>query len=195
MNRMNVRIWMTASQRRTLGLFCCMLVMLAGCTAGTVCMQNGTLEPLCQFCIRYGIRSETNNIFWGAVRQSGGILLTGFCLGLCAAGQPFLCLLLALQGFSTGCLLTDLIGEGFSQMILLRFVLTAVYAIAASFLLLLGLREAMRLSCVWIRACVQETEPLELRRRLRLYGVRFAVLFLLLLAAGGIYTLLLCILL
>ncbi|MBQ8687991.1 MAG: hypothetical protein IJ512_05530 [Ruminococcus sp.] len=193
MNRLNIRIWMTAAQRRTLALFCCMLLLTAGCAAGTICMEKNALEPLCQFCLRYGVPcpdSRTNSIFLSAMGWNGSMLLAGLCLGFCAVGQPFLCALLALQGFAVGCLLTRIAEAGFSQQMLLQFSLGAVYGIAASFLLLLGMREAMRMSCIYLKTCTQDCEAAAMRRRLRLYGIRFGAILLLLLAASGIYALL-----
>ncbi len=190
MNRMNIRIWLTASQRRALGLFCCMVLMIAGCTVGTICTLTDSWEPLCRFCVRYGISwgdFGEGSVFLAAIRWNGCVLLVSFCLGFCAIGQPFLGALLMLHGFGVGCMLMEISDTGAGKTMLLQYIFTAAYGMGASFLLLLGVREAVRLSCVYIRTCICSTDAQEMSRRVRLYALRFGVLLIFLLAASGIY--------
>ena len=192
MNRMNIRIWLTASQRRALGIFCYMVLLIAGCAAGTICRMTDAFAPLCQFCIRYGIPCLSNmdgSLFLASMRWNGCILLMSFCLGFCAIGQPFLCTLLVLHGFGLGCLLTGLTDAASVRTLLFPYTLAAIYGMAVSFLLLLGVRESMRLSCVYLKICTQSADAQEMCRRLRMYAVRFVVLLLLILSVSGLYAL------
>lgn len=191
MNRMNIRVWLTVSQRRTLGIFCYMALLIAGCAAGTISILTDRLNSFCSLCLQFGtFPSEEGGLLLSALRWNGCILLLGFFLGFCAVGQPFLGILLAAQGFSMGCLLTEMTHGMTGQMQLLRYLLTAVFEMAVSFVLMLGVRESTRLSCVYAGICMQGADALEMSRRLRLYVLRYSVLLLLVLASCGIYALL-----
>ncbi|MBQ8515758.1 MAG: hypothetical protein IJ496_10210 [Ruminococcus sp.] len=196
MNRMNIRIWLTASQRRTLGISCYMLLLIAGCAAGTICMLAGKLDRLCSLCLKLGLSiSGEGPLLLSALRWNGGLLLLSFFLGFCAIGQPLTGLLLAVQGFSMGCLLTEMTHGMTGQMQLLQYLLTAAYELAVSFILLLSVRESTRLSRVYAGICTQGADAPEMSHRLRLYSLRYGVLLILMLAFTGIFLLLYSILL
>jgi hypothetical protein len=189
MHKLHVHIWMTASQRRTAGFLCYLLLILTGCMVGVICTQIGTCSALRTFCTRYGMQfpdAEGDFGFVSAIFRSGGALLLSGCLGLSAIGQPFLCILLLLQGFSIGCQRTQAaLPETVPHM--LHAACGAAYAVCVSFFLLLGVREAVRLSCLSARIWMQGADAQEMQKRIRLYAVRFAVLLLLLLVTIGIY--------
>ncbi|MGN0632176.1 MAG: hypothetical protein ACI4JN_12710 [Ruminococcus sp.] len=192
MKMLNMRLWLTSSQRRTFELLAYMLLLSAGCTAGTLFMLNEWDNPVCRFCLAYGIPNVSlkgAGLLISSLIWCMGVMLLSVFLGFCGTGQLPLAFLLGFHGFSTGCTLTSLSQNATIRMIPL-YALAALYAVAVSYILLLGVRESMRFSCEYIHIYLYGADSSEIRRRLRLYCVRFAVLTVLLFISSLIYTLL-----
>lgn len=192
MKRLNMRLWFTSSQRRTLELAVYMLLLTAGCTAGTLCMLKSEENSVCRFCLAYGIpdvSAEGADQLLSSLRWSVGVMMLAVCLGFCGIGQPFLALLLGFHGFGTGCVLASL-SQDITIHRLPLYALAAFYAVGVSYILLLGIREAMRFSCTYAHACLYGADGTEMRSRLRLYCVRFAVLLVMLFISALLYVLL-----
>ncbi|MDD6268913.1 MAG: hypothetical protein PUA84_02500 [Oscillospiraceae bacterium] len=189
MKRMNLRLWLTASQRRKLELFAYMVILAAGCTAGMICRIKCGDIFLCRFSEAYGIPGDYNSmaeVFVYSLRWNLSIWLLSMYLGFCAIGQPCLAAVLVLHGFSAGCCLTGF-SENMTARMLPGYVLSAVFTVAVSFMLLLGVREAVRLSGMWVKVYFSGTDAPEMRRRLRLYFVRFTVLLVMIISASLLY--------
>lgn len=189
MKRMNLRLWLTASQRRRLELFAYMIMLAAGCIAGMLCTTKCGDVFLCRFSEAYGIPGNYNGTaeaFICSVRWNLSVWLLSMCLGFCAIGQPCLAAVLVLHGFAAGCCLTRLSADITAGM-LPGYALSAVFTVAVSFIILLGVREAVRLSGISVKVYFSETDAPEMRRRLKLYFVRFAVLFVMILALSILY--------
>ncbi|MBQ8725169.1 MAG: hypothetical protein IJY74_05820 [Oscillospiraceae bacterium] len=187
MKRMKLKLWLNQSQRHTLEMIFYMILLTAGCTWGTVCILTDRMDSLCSFCTAYGIPSSDSGVFLSSVRWWSSLWTLFLCLGLCGIGQPFLCVLLIIHGFSIGCMLTRLY-EGSGITHILAFIPEIFYAIAVSLILLFAAREAMRLACSSVKMYLLDSGCLERRSRLRLYFIRFAVLLIMLLAVSGLYT-------
>lgn len=192
MKMLNMRLWLTSSQRRTLELAGYMLLLAIGCIAGTLCMVKSEDNPLCRFCLLYGlpdVSSQGAKLLLSSLGSSTGIMVIAVCLGFCGTGQIFLALLLIFHGFSTGCTLTSL-SQNLTLSILPLYALAALYTAAVSYMILLGVREAMGFSCTYIHTLLYGADSTAARNRLRLYCLRFAVLLILLFISALIYTLL-----
>lgn len=192
MKMLNMRLWLTASQRRTLSLAVYMLLFAAGCIAGTFCIINFKDNSLCKFCLMCGLpdtSSEGIKLFLSSLSYSIGILTLALCLGFCGIGQIFLTALLLFHGFSIGCILTSL-SQDFTISILPLYALAALYTAAVSYIILLGIREAMNFSCTYVHVLLYGAESSDMRNRLHLYCLRFAVLMGILIIFSLLYTLL-----
>lgn len=187
MKWMNLRLWLNASQRRTLEMICFLALLGAGCITGTVFMLSSGDSVLCRFCLAYGLPQTDGNILLTSLRWCGGMLIMSFFLGFCGIGQPLLITLLFLHGFSAGCCLTELSLDTAAEEPLI-YAAAALYTIAASFTLLLGVRESARLSCTSMKACLSESDSSDMRRRFRLYCIRYAVLIALVIAESTGFT-------
>ncbi len=191
MKRMSLRLWFTAAQRRKLEIFIYMLLLAIGCILGTFCVMKYEDSSMCRFCITYGMTGDTASsldVFFYSLMRNGCLWFLAFFLGFCAIGQPFLLAVLTIHSFVSGCCLAKLSKE-LTVSALPLYVLTAVYTITVSFILLLAVREAMRLSCSSFGVYVLETDTLDMGKRLKFYLVRFGVLLFMILAASGIYAL------
>ncbi len=188
MKRINMRLWLNDSQRRLLEMVCYMLLLAVGCALGTICFRSGNAGRLCDFCTAYAVPNIYDNIMLSSLRWCFCILAASFFLGFCGIGQPFLCLILAFHGFGTGCVLTEL-SSGSADGNPLTYILSALFAVITSFTLLLGVRESVRLACTYGKACLSDTEPSEMRRRLRMCILRYIILGSLITAECGIFSL------
>lgn len=187
MKWMNLRLWLNTSQRRALEMMCLLVLLCAGCITGTVFILNGSDNVICRFCLAYGLPEISTGILLSSLRWCGGILIMGFFLGFCGIGQPLLIMLLYLHGFSAGCCLTELSLDIAAEKPFM-YTAAAVYTITASFTLLLGMRESARLSCTSMKACLSESDSSDMRRRFRLYCIRYAVLIILIIAESAGFT-------
>ena len=109
-------------------------------------------------------------LFWLAVTAA---------LGLSATGLPVVPLILFLRGAALGAVLEQFYTENFSFMGLL---LMMPYACVTSFLMILGVREALRFS-MQITGLLCETLPDD-TVSVKLYIIRFTVLFIFMLMFG-----------
>lgn len=184
MKRINLRLWLNTSQRRTLEMACYLVLLSAGCVAGTIFTLTDTVNSLSRFCLAYGLPQTDGSILLASVRWCAGLLTMSFFLGFCGIGQPLLITLLVFHGFSTGCVLTDF-SEHAASAAPVMYIAAAVYSAAASFTLLLGIRESFRLSCTSIKACLIECDSSEMRRRFRMYCIRYMVLMVLIIAESA----------
>jgi len=66
----------------------------------------------------------------------------------------------------------------------------AVFTIASSFIILLAVRSAVRFSLAAIEVYISESSAEGMRKNLKLYFVRFGILFLMVLLLSGIYAVL-----
>ena len=179
---LNFRLRLTSSQRRTFELLAYMLILSAGCIAGTLFMLNEWDNPVCRFCLAYGIPNvslQGAGLLISSLSCCMGVMLLSVFLGFCGTGQIFLALLLIFHGFSTGCTLTSL-SQNLTLSMLPLYALAALYTAAVSYMILLGVREAMGFSCTYIHTLLYGADSTAARNRLRLYCLRFAVLLILL---------------
>lgn len=184
MKWLNMRLWLNSSQRRALETGCYLAVLGIGCIAGTLFMLTDTGSSLCRFCLAYALPQTDGNVLLSAFRWCAGVLILGFFLGFCGIGQPLIITLLAFHGFSAGCCLTSL-SMNIAADAPLIYACAALYTAAASFTLLLGMRESARLSCVSMKSCLSENDSFNMRRRFRMYCIRYIVLLLMILAEGA----------
>ncbi len=184
MNGMGIRIWLTAAQRRHLEMAFCMALLVLGCIGGTLCMRMERLHTLCRL-----LTQMCGNRLLDAFGWNGCALLGCLFLGFCAVGQPLLCMIPLLFGFRLGCMLTSL-STGMAIHHLAQYLLTAAFSIVASFFLLLGVRESLRMSCVYLRLSAADMQPEQLSQRIRLYLIRHSILLMLTFTASGLYAIL-----
>ncbi len=188
MKRINVRLWMNESQRRTLEMFFYLILLAAGCMLGTLCLLSGKAEELAGFCTAYAVPHIDGNIMLSSMKWCSSLLTASFFLGFCGIGQPFLCLLLAFHGFGTGCALAGLFSDYLLENISVC-IIAAVFAVLVSMTLLLGVRESVRLSFAYIKAYFYDTDTSEMRQRLRMCFLRYIVLAFLITAECGFFAL------
>lgn len=196
MKRMSLRLWFTASQRRKLEIFTYMLLLAAGCIFGTFFMIRHEDSSVCRFCIKYGILDPSEDItvvFISSIIRNELLCFISMIFGFCAVGQPFLIAVLIIHSFISGCCLSKL-SEELTAAAIPVYILTSVYTIIISFILLLAVRESMRLSCASMGVYVSETDTSDMSKRLKFYLIRFCILILMILAASGIYALCCCVL-
>lgn len=189
MKNMSLRLWFTASQRRKLEIFVYMLLLAAGCALGTLCVMKHENSAFCRFCTEYGApKSDTDGarVFLYYIIRNGSLWIISLLLGFCAVGQLFLLSVLLIHSFASGCCLAELSKE-LTASAFPSYALTAFYTIMVSFVLLLAVREAMRFSCAALSVYVSENDISDMGKRLKLYLIRFGVLFFMILAMSGIY--------
>ena len=126
--------------------------------------------------------------FISAVASSGGMMLILFVSGFCAVGQPGAVLILLIRGMGIG----GCIGELYRQLEFRSAVLAALLFILpetiAVFCFLHGSRSAVRMSGRLFHAMISG-EPLLLAPNVKRYGIKFLLLFLLLLLSAVINSL------
>lgn len=191
MKRMSLRLWFTAAQRRKLEVLIYMLLLAIGCILGTFFVMKYEDSSICKFCITYGMAGDSadgSDVFLYSIMRNGGLWILTLFLGFCAVGQPFLLAVLTIHSFVSGCCLAKMSKELIVSALPL-YILTAVYTIMVSFILLLAVREAMRFSCASLGVYVSETDTLDMGKRLKFYLIRFSVLLFMILTASGIYAL------
>ena len=188
MKRINMRLWLNDSQRRILEMVFYMILLAVGCALGTMCFRSGKTQELCSFCTAYAVPHIYDNIMLSSLRWCFCMLAVSFFLGFCGIGQPFLCLILMFHGFGTGCALTEL-SSGSADGNSFTYILSALFAAAVSLTLLLSVRESVRLAFTYGKACLSDTEPFEMRRRLRMCALRYLILGVLITAESGLFSL------
>lgn len=190
MKRISLRLWFTASQRRKLEIFIYMALLVLGCMAGTFFTQKYENIPICRFCIKYGmpeLLANNADVFFTAVFKNTGLLILSMFFGLCAVGQPCLLGVLLFHSFSAGCCLVKL-SSGITVSGIPVYIAAAAYTAATSIILLLAVRESVRAATAAFRMYVSENDgELSICKRLKLYFIRFGVLFFINLVSSGIY--------
>ena len=186
MKRINLRLWLNASQRRALEMTFYLLILGLACSGGTLFMLFGKDSSVAEFSLAYAVPQADGAIIMSSLRWCLCIQLFGFFLGFCCLGQPLLVLLLAFHGFCTGCRLTELSDTAADASPVL-YIISAIYAAAVSFSLLLCVRESVRLACKSMKVCLYGSDSLDMRRRFKLYFVRYIIVFFLIAAETAGY--------
>lgn len=192
MKRMSLRLWLTSSQRRKLEISIYVILLVIGFMAGMFCIMKHENMSICKFCITYGmIKSPANRaeVFLFYFFRNGVPWLLSIFFGLCAVGQPCLLIILLMHGFTSGCCLAYL-SKDFTAVIVPRYMAEAIFTIASSFIILLAVRSAVRFSLAAIEVYISESGAEGMCKSLKLYFVRFGILFLMILLLSGIYAIL-----
>jgi len=192
MKRMSLRLWLTSSQRRKLEISIYVILLVIGFMAGMFFTMKHDNMSIFKFCITYGMAKSTvsrTEVFLFCFLKNGVPWLLSIFFGLCAIGQPCLLSILLMHGFASGCCLAYLSSD-FNAVIFPRYMTEAVFTIASSFIILLAVRSAVRFSLAAIEVYISESSAEGMRKNLKLYFVRFGILFLMVLLLSGIYAVL-----
>ena len=122
-------------------------------------------------------------IFSHSAAGAGLILLAAFLLGFCAVAQPFEILLASFRGLGLGvCVRGIYLGEGIFR----SMALFLPFATASTGILLLGIKEAFRLSMRYLSISATSENRIGLRREIKDYVFKFIVMAALILAFAAL---------
>ncbi len=130
----------------------------------------------------FAVEWTLSSLFLAGIRGAILFLLVFFLLGVSAIGQPFALLLLCSYGFCIGGNLLLTGGTAFRVICLLPYI------VPVSALMALAARESLRFSCKFSVYGFRDEPSEQMMHALRMYCVRFAVLFVLLLVTALLYS-------
>lgn len=155
-----------------------------GVTVGVILsinMDETTLISLSGTVQKLSLAAEGNwfGIFLSSFAGVGIMLAAAFLCGFCAVAQPIELLLTAFRGLGLGiCVRGVYLGDDVFRSMLVFLP----YAVLSTGVLVLGVREAFMLSMRYLSLSTTSENRLGIKREIRDYAVRFAVLTILLAA-------------
>lgn len=176
-------------------VFLLFVVVLAGTIAGSILSAFFPALPLWQNTLfRQGIGTaaaafDPAYLLWDVCGVSLLWLAACGISGLSLAGIPFAMSILLVRGMALGAILSTLYRQQSVGGLLTAVVFVMPYVLLSTFALVLGVREALRFSLGLCRLTLEGAQ--ENRISIRLYAIRYAVLAVMLLAAGLLQCLLL----
>lgn len=161
-----------------------LFVVLVGTFIGSLAAsRSGNIDIFSHYLVNGGFLADNHNFFSGftnALYSSALTLIVLMFCGFCAISQPIIFLTLLSRGFSLGAGIATTYLKYDTRGVFLTVTLILPFALMSSAVIVLAARESFSLSKIFADFAFKSTQQ---KLEIKLYFIKFAVLFVLMLIA------------